>query len=159
MYRPRLQAAKIVVERDFQIPGEVTIYPSELRQVFTNLITNAIDAIGQGGRLSLAIRPGGEGEIVVKVQDSGCGIPKENLESIFEPFFTTKGEQGTGIGLWVIKGIVDKLGGRIEVQSSTTGDTGTCFSIFLPASAGNGGTRGSHTAASAVSPQAKSRAG
>ena len=51
MYRPRLQAAKIEVERDYQIAGEVTIYPSELRQVFTNLMTNAIDAIGQNGKL------------------------------------------------------------------------------------------------------------
>jgi len=139
MYRPRLQAAKIEVERNYEIAGEVTIFPSELRQVFTNLITNAIDAIGQSGRLSLAIERAAEDQVVVKVSDTGCGIPPENLSSIFEPFFTTKGEQGTGIGLWVIKGIVDKLGGRIEVQSSTTGETGTCFGIFLPATKGNGG--------------------
>jgi signal transduction histidine kinase len=138
MYRPRLQAAKIDVEKHFEIAGEVTIYPSELRQVFTNLITNAIDAIGQKGHLSLAIERADDTQIVVKVRDSGCGIPPENLQSIFEPFFTTKGEQGTGIGLWVIKGIVDKLGGKIEVQSSTTGETGTCFSIFLPGTKGNG---------------------
>ena len=59
--------------------------------------------------------------MVVKVCDTGCGIPQENLKVIFEPFFSTKGDQGTGIGLWVIKGIVDKLGGRIEVETSTTG--------------------------------------
>ncbi len=132
MYRPRLQAAKIEVERDYQIAGEVTIYPSELRQVFTNLITNAIDAIGQKGRLTLSIEQGPEKEVVIKVRDSGCGIPQENLKVIFEPFFSTKGDQGTGIGLWVIKGIVDKLGGHIDVQTSTTGQTGTCFSIYLP---------------------------
>ena len=133
MYRPRLQAAKIEVERSFQIPGEITIYPSELRQVFTNLITNAIDAMGQGGRLMLSIERAPEDQILVKICDTGCGIPKENLDNIFEPFFTTKGEQGTGIGLWVIKGILDKLAGRIEVNSSTTGVTGTCFRIFLAA--------------------------
>ena len=138
MYRPRLQAAKIEVEKHYEIVGEVTIYPSELRQVFTNLITNAIDAIGERGRLSLTIERADDTQVVVKVRDSGCGIPAENLQSIFEPFFTTKGEQGTGIGLWVIKGIVDKLGGKIEVQSSTTGETGTCFSIFLPATKVNG---------------------
>ncbi|MGA7462571.1 MAG: ATP-binding protein, partial [Candidatus Korobacteraceae bacterium] len=87
----------------------------------------------------LSIERADDTQVVVKVRDSGCGIPPENLQSIFEPFFTTKGEQGTGIGLWVIKGIVDKLGGKIEVQSSTTGDTGTCFSIFLPVTKGNGG--------------------
>ena len=69
---------------------------------------------------------------MVRISDSGCGIPPENLKSIFEPFFTTKGDKGTGIGLWVIKGIVEKAGGKIEVVSSTTGKRGTCFSIFLP---------------------------
>ncbi|MGB8885341.1 MAG: PAS domain S-box protein [Candidatus Korobacteraceae bacterium] len=137
VYRPRLQAAKIKVERNFKIEGEVTIYPSELRQVFTNLITNAIDAIGQQGRLDLAIEKAMDNQVVVRVRDTGCGIPDENLKTIFEPFFTTKGDKGTGIGLWVIKGIVDKLGGRIEVESSTSGETGTCFSIFLPATRRN----------------------
>jgi protein-histidine pros-kinase len=160
MYRPRLQAAKIDVEKHFEIAGEVTIYPSELRQVFTNLITNAIDAIGQHGRLSLAIERVDDTQVVVKVRDSGCGIPPENLQSIFEPFFTTKGEQGTGIGLWVIKGIVDKLGGKIEVQSSTTGETGTCFSIFLPANRANGGRQQvSEDSPAAVSTPRASQAG
>jgi len=133
MYRPRLQAAKIELEKHYQVEGEVTIFPSELRQVFTNLITNAIDAIGEKGHLSLAIERAAEHQVVVRVRDTGCGIPQENLKSIFEPFFSTKGEQGTGIGLWVIKGIVDKIGGKIEVETSTTGQTGTMFSIFLPA--------------------------
>jgi protein-histidine pros-kinase len=133
IYAPRMKASKIEVERDYQTMGEVTIFPSELRQVFTNLITNAIDAIGQRGRLCLSIEPADGNQVAVKVRDTGCGIPHENLKSIFEPFFTTKGEQGTGIGLWVIKGIVDRLGGRVEVESSTTGETGTTFSIFLPA--------------------------
>jgi len=141
VYRPRLQSAKIKVERSYQIEGEVTIYPSELRQVFTNLITNAIDAIGQQGQLYLAIEKAPENQVVVRVRDTGCGIPMENLQTIFKPFFTTKGDKGTGIGLWVIKGIVDKLGGRIEVESSTTGETGTCFSIFLPATRGNGANK------------------
>jgi len=96
---------------------------------------------------------------VVKVRDTGCGIPQANLQNIFEPFFTTKGDQGTGIGLWVIKGIVDKLSGRIEVESSTTGETGTCFSIFLPASTGNGSrTTEREESASAVSSHPKSQA-
>jgi protein-histidine pros-kinase len=133
MYRPRLQAAKIELEKHYEVEGEVTIFPSELRQVFTNLITNAIDAIGERGHLSLAIERAAEHQVVVRVRDTGCGIPQENLKSIFEPFFSTKGDQGTGIGLWVIKGIVDKIGGNIEVETSTSGQTGTMFSIFLPA--------------------------
>jgi PAS domain S-box-containing protein len=133
MYRPRLQAAKIEVERKYEIAGEVTIYPSELRQVFTNLMTNAIDAIGQKGRITISIEQGPANEIVIKVRDSGTGIPEENRKLIFEPFFSTKGDQGTGIGLWVVKGIIEKLNGHIEVESSTAGETGTTFSIFLPA--------------------------
>jgi len=142
MYRPRLQAAKIELEKRYEIEGEVTIYPSELRQVFTNLITNAIDAIGQKGRLSLVIERAADHQVAVRVRDTGSGIPKENLKLIFEPFFSTKGEQGTGIGLWVIKGIVDKLGGRIEVETSTAGETGTTFSIFLPATTQQEATAG-----------------
>ena len=133
MYKPRLQAGKIKLERSYAVAGEVTIFPSELRQVFTNLITNAIDAIGEKGELKIRIEQAPEERICVEICDTGCGIPPENLQSIFQPFFSTKGEQGTGIGLWVVKGIVERLGGSIEVQSSTAGDTGTCFSVFLPA--------------------------
>ena len=71
-----------------------------------------------------------ENQVVVHVRDSGCGIPEENLKTIFQPFFTTKGDKGTGIGLWVIKGIVDKLGGKIEVETSTTGDNRNLLQHF-----------------------------
>ncbi len=151
MYRPRLQAAKIEVERNYQIAGEVTIYPSELRQVFTNLMTNAIDAIGQQGRITISIEQGPANAIVVRVRDNGTGIPEENRKLIFEPFFSTKGDQGTGIGLWVIKGIIEKLSGHIEVESSTQGETGTTFSIYLPAI-----YRGKSEAAESASPDAAS---
>lgn len=134
MFRPKLEAAQIGVRREYQTKGKVTIYPSELRQVFTNLITNAMDAMDAHGELSLSIEALPEFKVVVRIADTGCGIPAEHLDSIFQPFFTTKGEKGTGIGLWVITGIVDRVGGRIEVTSSTTDKKGTCFSIFLPAS-------------------------
>ena len=134
MYRRKLEVAQIDVRREYLIEGEVTIYPSELRQAFTNLISNALDAIGQRGTLTLSIQRLPDLQVVVKIADSGCGIPAENLKTIFEPFFTTKGDKGSGIGLWVTKSLVEKVGGRIEVQSSTTDKTGTCFSIFLPAS-------------------------
>ena len=134
--RHRLVSAQIEVRREYQTEGQVTTYPSELRQVFTNLITNAVDAIGKRGELCLSIETSPDHEVAVRIADTGCGIPSENLDTIFKPFFTTKGEKGTGIGLWVTRSIVDKVGGRIEVVSSTTGKTGTCFSIFLPANAG-----------------------
>jgi signal transduction histidine kinase len=132
VFGPKLESGNIRVERQYQIEGEATIFPGELRQVFTNLISNAIDAMPEGGELCLSIGASQEGA-VVKIGDSGCGIPPENIDAIYKPFFTTKGERGTGIGLWVVKGIVDKVGGRIEVMSSTTGKTGTCFTIAFPA--------------------------
>ena len=133
MYRPRLQAARIEVERNFETAGEVTIYPSELRQVIHQPDDERIDAIGHNGRITISIQQGPANELVVRVRDTGTGIPEENRKLIFEPFFSTKGDQGTGIGLWVIKGIVEKLNGHIEVESSTQGETGTTFSIYLPA--------------------------
>ncbi len=129
----KLEISHIELRREYQADSELTIYPSELRQVFTNLIANAVDAMGERGELTLSIETLPNRELTVRVADTGCGIPAENLNTVFEPFFTTKGEMGTGIGLWVSKSIVDKVGGRIEVVSSTTGKTGTCFSIFFPA--------------------------
>ncbi len=136
LFGAKLQAAHIQVTREYSTEGQVTIYPSELRQVFTNLIANAIDAMGNGGHLRLGLASNGPG-IMITVADTGHGIPPENLGKIYEPFFTTKGERGTGVGLWVIRGILQKLGGSIEVTSSTeTGRSGTCFTVHLPASAG-----------------------
>jgi len=133
VFERKLELAKIDVRRTYRGEEELTLHPTELRQVFTNLIANAIDAMESGGTLDLSVEKANESEVVIQVRDSGCGIPPENLNSIFELFFTTKGEKGSGIGLWVIKGIVEKLGGTIEVESSTIGQTGTCFSLSFPA--------------------------
>ncbi len=134
LFQPQFQAAGITVHRDFRSEGEVTLHASDLRQVFNNLISNAVDAMGQNGCLDLSIESNAQNEVEVTVRDTGCGVPVENIGTIFEPFFTTKGDRGTGIGLWVVKGIVERLGGRIAVVSSTTGDTGTSFTIVLPSS-------------------------
>jgi len=132
VFRHRMESARIKVCREYQTDAEVSIYPNQFRQVFTNLITNAIDAMGSDGELRLSTEQLPGAIVAVRICDNGCGIPRENLNAIFEPFFTTKGEKGTGIGLWVIKGIIEKAGGKIEVVSSTTDKKGTCFSIFLP---------------------------
>ena len=134
LFQPQFKAAGIEVRRDYRSQGEVTIHASDLRQVFNNLISNALDAMEKNGRLELSIESTEQDEVEVTVRDTGCGIPVEHTGTIFEPFFTTKGEKGTGIGLWVVKGIVERLGGRISVESSTTGETGTCFTIVLPSS-------------------------
>jgi PAS domain S-box-containing protein len=133
LFAPKLKGARVNVRREYEIDGEVLVSPGDFRQVFTNLVSNALDAMTNGGELRLNIEKSLAGDVVVRIGDTGCGIPPENVSKIFEPFFTTKGEKGTGIGLWVIKGIVERTGGKIEVVSSTTGNTGSCFSVFLPA--------------------------
>jgi len=135
----KLQLAGITVTRDYENEGQVNVLAGELRQVITNLISNAIDAMANGGRLRLETRvlPS---TVLIRVGDTGTGIRPENLEEIFKPFFTTKGERGLGVGLWVSRRIIEKLGGKIEVDSSTRAEShGTWFSITLPLA--NSGTR------------------
>jgi two-component system NtrC family sensor kinase len=104
---------------------------SELQQVFFNLVNNAIDAMdNQGGRLTISCRKNQQ-YIVIKLSDTGKGIPGANLERIFDPFFTTKPVgKGTGLGLSICYGIIEKMGGKIEVQSSV--GEGTTFTVTLP---------------------------
>ncbi|MFO7687569.1 MAG: response regulator [Desulfobacterales bacterium] len=104
--------------------------PYQLLQVLLNLLTNSIQATDAGGRITISLRASLE-EANIAVQDTGCGIPEENLAKLFEPFFTTKGVgQGTGMGLYVSWGIVTKLGGLITVESQP--GEGTTFTITLP---------------------------
>jgi signal transduction histidine kinase len=106
--------------------------PYQLRQVLLNLVTNAIQAVSQDGRVSLKLG-GNEQEVVIAIEDNGPGIPEENIERIFEPFFTTKPDgQGTGLGLAVSRGIVERLGGRIEVDSRPA--EGCTFRVVIPRS-------------------------
>jgi len=110
--------------------GTIWSDPYQLRQVLINLLTNAIHATGSGGRITIIIEAL-NGEINLTVQDNGQGIPKENLDKIFEPFFSTKSPgKGTGLGLFVTRGIVEKLCGTIEVESRL--GHGTRFCIRLP---------------------------
>jgi PAS domain S-box-containing protein len=117
-------------------------FPAELRQVFTNLITNAAEAAGQGGTVLVRIipqlaglDPSGqmlEAGAIVEVIDNGPGIAPEVQDHLFQPFFTTKGERGTGLGLWVSQGIIRKHAGSIHLFSNTEGaNRGTTASVFL----------------------------
>jgi len=101
-----------------------------LQQLFLNLFLNAIQAMPEGGRLSVSARVENGESVRVDVADTGCGIPKECVDRIFEPFFTTKPMgQGTGLGLSVSYGIIQEVGGRITVESES--GKGTTFSVFL----------------------------
>ena len=105
--------------------------PGQLQQAIIALATNAVDAMGESGTLSI-VASNGEEKVVVEVSDTGVGIPPENLTKIFEPFFTTKEiGRGTGLGLAVCYGILTEHGGTLDVQSTV--GTGTTFTITLPA--------------------------
>ncbi len=131
----RAKYALVAVDTDFQkdLPP-LRLSPSELQQVFFNLINNALDAMeGKGGSLTIKSRLN-NGRIVVEVSDTGMGIPEVNLNRIFDPFFTTKPVgKGTGLGLSICYGIIDKMGGNIEARSTV--GKGTTFAVHLPVSA------------------------
>lgn len=138
LYSRKLEGRKIRVVRRYRGNCQVGGYSGELRQLLANLLVNAVDAMTNGGCLQVrtaAAHNGSDGRegVRITVADNGSGISPENLRQIFEPFFTTKKESGTGLGLWVSRGIVQKHGGSIRVRSRAKGaTTGTVFSIFLP---------------------------
>jgi PAS domain S-box-containing protein len=132
------------VQVTHSIPEKLCVhgFPAELRQVFTNLLTNAAEATGKGGQIHLSARAVAarmkedghrrEPGVLVTVEDNGPGIPEEIVSQLFQPFFTTKGERGTGLGLWISRGIITKHGGSIELDSSTAAeDHGTTVNVFL----------------------------
>jgi PAS domain S-box-containing protein len=135
----RLIQQGIQVDRDFSEPSVVEGFPAELRQVFTNIFMNALEAAGKGGRIRIRIEPVAAEELrgrgtMVEVTDSGPGITSRTGENLFQPFFTTKGENGTGLGLWVSNGIVQKHGGTIRIANNNDADLkGACVRVYLPA--------------------------
>ncbi|HEY3707120.1 MAG TPA: ATP-binding protein [Terracidiphilus sp.] len=124
----------IQLERRYEPAPQVLCLAGEIQQVFTNLISNALEALDDGGRMTVCVRPGIDGKdhqgVAVIVADSGNGMAKATLDQLFHPFVTTKGEDGTGLGLWVSKGILDNHHASIKVRSKR--GLGTVFRIFLP---------------------------
>jgi PAS domain S-box-containing protein len=120
------------IEADFKRPGKSLLIKGDkdkLKQVFLNLVKNAIDAMEKGGRLVVAQTLAGE-QVEITITDNGCGIPEENREEIFSPFFTTK-RHGTGLGLNISKSIIeDHEGGSLTLTSEV--GKGTTFKVTLP---------------------------
>jgi signal transduction histidine kinase len=102
----------------------------QLQQLLLNIINNAFAAVDDGGKITIETKRSGDHRVDISVTDNGIGIPEENIQQIFEPFFTTKEGTGTGLGLSITYGIVEKLGGKISVQSKV--NEGTCFTVTLP---------------------------
>ena len=137
LYQGRLHSHDVQVVCDFRTHASLLCYAGELRQLVANLVSNALDAMGKGGVLTLRLRNAtclaGRRGIRVTVADTGSGIPQTLRKQNFEPFVTTKGETGTGLGLWVSAEILRKHDGHLSYRSSTReGRSGTAFSIFLP---------------------------
>lgn len=126
-----LQDIEVIKELSTSLPNVMTDF-DQLQQVCTNLIINAVQAMPEGGRLTLRTSAN-DSWLKVEVQDTGCGISRENIDKLFTPFFTTKGkEKGVGLGLAVAHGIIQRHQGKIEVQSKE--GEGTTFTIYLPLS-------------------------
>jgi PAS domain S-box-containing protein len=136
VYDSRLRAVGIELRKDFTPLPSVRALRGEMHQVFSNLFSNAIDAMHDGGTLTIVLREAeenGRPVIRIRIEDSGVGIPPENLARLFDAFFTTKPDAGTGLGLWVVKQFVESWGGRIEVTSSIESDRhGTAFNLLVP---------------------------
>ena len=140
----RFKEIGVRVKSDLEQPAVVSGFPAELRQVFTNLLANAAEASPRGEivevrtRATSATNPADPSAArrsgtLITIEDRGPGVAPEILRQLFQPFFSTKGEAGTGLGLWVSKGIVEKHGGTIELVSSTDPEQhGTIVSVFLP---------------------------
>lgn len=139
LYRNKMQRKSLKVDVQAK-SAKVYGFEGELRQVVSNLISNAIDAVDLNGRIRVRVRPC-NGRVCIAVADNGHGIAPQDRARLFQPFFTTKKDVGTGLGLWVSKGITDKHKGRIRVRSSTRpGHSGTVFLIDLPLEAAKAAT-------------------
>jgi signal transduction histidine kinase len=142
LYSRKLEGRQIRVTRRYRNRCQISGYSGELRQLLANLLVNAVDAMATGGSLQVRVAAGrdwldGREGVRITVADNGSGIPRDHLCQIFEPFYTTKKDTGTGLGLWVSRGIVQKHGGSIRVRSrsearETGRATGTVFVIFIP---------------------------
>ena len=142
IYSVRLMRKKIRLEVERQCETKPHGLAGELRQVISNLVTNAIDASPEETTIRVRIRDAhrwdetGARGVRVTVADRGHGIPAALQPDLFKPFVTTKGQMGTGLGLWLSHSIVERHGGKLRLRSSTGhGDargSGTAFSFFVP---------------------------
>jgi PAS domain S-box-containing protein len=133
----RIEEKNVQISKRYGNTDDLRAFPGELRQALSNLVLNAIEAVPPSGKIAVRVHRAGElpekSGIRITIADNGSGIAPENLTRVFEPFFTTKESKGSGLGLWVSLGIVQKHGGTVKVRSSVSKRRhGTCLMIFLP---------------------------
>ena len=138
----KIVSSRAVVRVQCDEALQMTAFQGELRQVLSNLLRNSLDAVPEGGIISLraagmpAVRDGRH-SVRISVSDNGHGMSAAALSQVFQPFFTTKGLVGNGLGLWVSKQIIEKHDGTIQVRSQTSGVFhGTTFSMVFPLTSG-----------------------
>jgi signal transduction histidine kinase len=139
LYSRKIEERRMQVVRQFRSEESLFVFPGEMRQVLSNLVTNAIEASPDGGKLVLRVHRArkwsdeGISGMRIVIADTGSGIDAETRQNLGQIFYTTKGQRGTGLGLWVTQAIVKRYGGEIQLYSSTRpGRHGTVFSIFMP---------------------------
>jgi PAS domain S-box-containing protein len=133
LFARQLDRSGVRVERELGDLPPVVGSADQIRQVLSNLVVNAKDSMAQGGKLRIRTRVTKNSireVIAITIADTGCGIPPAMVQTMFEPFVTTKGERGTGLGLWIVKGIIENHGGKLKVRSQV--DHGTVFHMELP---------------------------
>jgi len=132
LLRPQMELKGIRIEENMDAPtSKVLLEDSQLKQVLLNLCINAMHAMGTGGTLSVSARQNTEGTVVIEVADTGCGMDEETLQKAWQPFYTTKDPTtGSGLGLAISKGVVEKMGGSIAIESKK--GAGTRVTITIP---------------------------
>ncbi len=143
-----LHSSHVAVHKKYSCAPVVQGFPVELRQVFLNLVGNAIQAMPAGGRLRVYVREMTDWTqqrrgTAISILDTGVGIRPEDARRLFQPFFSTKSTKGTGLGLWISKGIVQKYDGTLTCRSyRANGRCMTCFRVFMPITGPPGATGG-----------------
>lgn len=142
LYRRHIDEKQLHIVQRYTPTEPLRVFPGEIRQVLANLIVNAIEACAPQGSVTLRVRPAFAAHrahgIRITIADNGTGIPPELRRRLGQPFFTTKGQNGTGLGLWVSRSILERYRGRLRLRSvhisEPLGKTrhGTVFTLFLP---------------------------
>ena len=165
-YRPKAKKHGVTVTGRLEADARIVGFAGEIRQVVSNLLLNGIEATTGSGKIAVHLHesfdwrnPHRRG-YRISVVDTGCGIDPQHRARIFEPFFTTKGEKGTGLGLWVSFGIVQRAGGSMRAWSTRRpGRSGTCFSVFLPAEVSGSAASGRRRSQTVRAPDTASNPG